>query len=212
MTDQTAQEYLQSVVALDPASQAGAILALRRARRSTSEDRTPAVEKTVDREAARDRLSRIWSDVYTADPVSMQRELDCLDLSPYPDLEWRAARLSLLLSARHDIDAARDDPGTDEAFLEFALRVLAAPTQVAVDLKLRAKQVRATIRRSAAARRSVKLWKHEYPRLYELDPAWLEEVGKYGRPVNAVSFGMFVLFVVFLCIKALSYYMRHTSR
>lgn len=207
MSEGAGRAYLAEALYLDPAQDHARVMELRRARRVArgGGDRV----ESYDEGAVREELSAVARDLLDEDPAALRARLDALDVSRAPALSQRARRLRAVIDARPAIDAGTADPRADAAFADFVRRLLRANAQQAAELKRRSTTTLRNGARFREARRTIRLWRDEYPELHELERVWFDEdaLGT-TRAGRGVPIWIFVAAALWIVIKFSRFLLR----
>lgn len=205
--------YLRSALELDPASQAGRILELRRAHRSASSGAPQApghvhaqrVQRT--RESA-ERLLVAAGHAFWDEDFDPSEALAPLGSEDFPDLARLHGRLRRVAEHRDQVLAAQELEGMDPDFFEALCLILVAPEAERVEHRRLTLAAMGARRLRLLGQRSAKVLHRRAPEVYALEKLWLDDVRhakRYLREAGPVggTLGCFGAYLIFRLLRFL---------
>ena len=191
MSETLQRDYLRQILALDPGTEAEAILGRRREFLEPSDViMAESVEDESDdvdlRTRMRNRLNELRRDFWSISDDELAQRLPALQGVEHAETVAAAARLQQVAEHRQSLHRLHAEPGVQSAFVKALAEILIAPQAEANRLRerehraMRPDQNKQYETAWRAAQSTARLIRSRYPTLFKLEEAWLNELLEYN--------------------------------
>jgi hypothetical protein len=219
-------QYLSAMFALNPVYASADILARRRTALKLQVardrvDKTPQVQIDPQNLAAkREQLSNLiktlQAEFWTMPQETLVAQLDTVNLRQFPDFRPLLTRLKIAAACRKEIQHLLARKDTDTHMVSAFRAAIILPPDKAAGSRERFLRSIETKEKMKLVTSTVKIIKHEYPILYDLEKDWFNNIQKMkslpsreatpsfsGWSINLEDYGWLIGIMAFIFIRAL---------